>query len=92
MTTAPAEGGDPVRAVTLAYRSRELSGNRVVTYVDTLAKLYTQPQIDSMTPPPLAKEPSSWRDLPDIWMLSERFKLESNFIRADATMSRRHRS
>ena len=39
-TLAPAEGGDAVRAVTLAERACELTGNRVPTYLDTLAAAY----------------------------------------------------
>ena len=34
------EGGDPVRAVTIAQRVCELSGNRVAAHVDTLAIAY----------------------------------------------------
>jgi tetratricopeptide (TPR) repeat protein len=36
-TLAPADGGDPVRAVTLAERACELTNNRVAGYLDTLA-------------------------------------------------------
>jgi len=39
-TLAPAEGGDPVRAVTLAERACELTGKRGATYLDTLASAY----------------------------------------------------
>ncbi len=39
-TVAPAEGGDPVRAVTLAQRACELTGSREPTYLDTLAIAY----------------------------------------------------
>jgi tetratricopeptide (TPR) repeat protein len=39
-TLAPAEGGDPRRAVALAQRSCELAGNRVAAYLDTLAVAY----------------------------------------------------
>ena len=39
-TRAPAEGGDPVRAVTLAQRACELTGNRAAPYLDTLAVAY----------------------------------------------------
>jgi tetratricopeptide (TPR) repeat protein len=39
-TLAPAEGGDPVRAVTLAERACELTNNRVAGYLDTLAAAY----------------------------------------------------
>ncbi|MGD0650697.1 MAG: tetratricopeptide repeat protein [Verrucomicrobiia bacterium] len=39
-TLAPAEGGDPVRAVTLAQRACEITGNRVPAYLDTLAAAY----------------------------------------------------
>ncbi|HUI08239.1 MAG TPA: tetratricopeptide repeat protein [Verrucomicrobiae bacterium] len=39
-TRAPAEGGDPVRAVTLAERACELTNNRVAAYLDTLAIAY----------------------------------------------------
>jgi tetratricopeptide (TPR) repeat protein len=36
----PAEGGDPVRAVALAERACERSGNRAPRYLDTLAAAY----------------------------------------------------
>jgi len=39
-TLAPAEGGDPVQAVTLAQRACELTGNQVAEYLDTLATAY----------------------------------------------------
>jgi len=39
-TRTPAEGGDPVRAVTLAERACELTNNRVAAYLDTLAIAY----------------------------------------------------
>ena len=39
-TLAPTEGGDPVRAVTLAERACELTNNRVAEYLDTLAVAY----------------------------------------------------
>jgi tetratricopeptide (TPR) repeat protein len=39
-TLAPADGGDPVRAVTLAERACELTDNRVAAYLDTLAVAY----------------------------------------------------
>ena len=39
-TLAPAQGGDPIRAVSLAQRACELTGNRVATDVDTLAVAY----------------------------------------------------
>jgi tetratricopeptide (TPR) repeat protein len=39
-TLAPADGGDPVRAVTLAERACELTNNRVAEYLDTLAVAY----------------------------------------------------
>jgi tetratricopeptide (TPR) repeat protein len=39
-TLEPAEGGDPARAVTLAERACELTGNRMSAYLDTLAASY----------------------------------------------------
>jgi len=39
-TLAPAEGGDPVRAVSLAQGACELTGNKVPGYLDTLAVAY----------------------------------------------------
>ena len=39
-TLAPADGGNPVRAVTLAERDCELTKNRVAEYLDTLAAAY----------------------------------------------------
>ena len=39
-TLAPAEGGDPPRAVALAERACETAGNRVAAYWDTLAVAY----------------------------------------------------
>ena len=39
-TLAPAEGGNPVRAVTLTERACELTNNRVAAYLDTLAAAY----------------------------------------------------
>ena len=39
-TLPPVEGGDPVRAVALAQRACELTGNRVVPDLDTLAAAY----------------------------------------------------
>jgi tetratricopeptide (TPR) repeat protein len=39
-TLGPADGGDPVRAVTLAQRACELTGNRVAACLDTLAVAY----------------------------------------------------
>jgi len=39
-TQAPAVGGDPARAVALAQRACELTGNRVAPYLDTLAAAY----------------------------------------------------
>ena len=39
-TLAPADGGDPVRAVTLAERACELTNNQVAGYLDTLAVAY----------------------------------------------------
>ena len=39
-TLAPAEGGDPSRAVALAERAAEFGGNRVAPYLDTLAAAY----------------------------------------------------
>jgi tetratricopeptide (TPR) repeat protein len=39
-TLAPTDGGDPVRAVTLAERACELTNNRVAAYLDTLAVTY----------------------------------------------------
>jgi tetratricopeptide (TPR) repeat protein len=39
-TLAPADGGDPGRAVTLAQKAYELTGNRVAGYLDTLAVAY----------------------------------------------------
>ena len=37
---APADGGDPVRAVTLAERACKLTNNQVAGYLDTLATAY----------------------------------------------------
>jgi tetratricopeptide (TPR) repeat protein len=37
---APTEGGDPVRAVALAQRACELTGNSDANYLDTLAVAY----------------------------------------------------
>jgi tetratricopeptide (TPR) repeat protein len=39
-TRAPADGGDPVRAIALAQEACERAGNRVATYLDTLAAAY----------------------------------------------------
>ena len=39
-TLAPADGGDPVRAVTLAERVCQLTSGRVAPYLDTLAAAY----------------------------------------------------
>ena len=39
-TVAPAEGGDPVRAVTMAQQACELTGHRMPAYLDTLAAAY----------------------------------------------------
>jgi tetratricopeptide (TPR) repeat protein len=39
-TRAPAEGGDPIRAVALAERACKLTDNRVAAYLDTLAAAY----------------------------------------------------
>jgi spermidine synthase len=39
-TLAPAEGGDPVRAVTLAQRACKLTGNSDANCLDTLAVAY----------------------------------------------------
>ncbi len=39
-THAPSEGGDPVRAVTLAERACARTGNRAFPYLDTLAAAY----------------------------------------------------
>ncbi|HVM59936.1 MAG TPA: tetratricopeptide repeat protein [Verrucomicrobiae bacterium] len=39
-TLAPADGGDPARAVTLAERACELTHNRAAEYLDTLAVAY----------------------------------------------------
>ncbi|HVM59938.1 MAG TPA: tetratricopeptide repeat protein [Verrucomicrobiae bacterium] len=39
-TLAPANGGDPARAVTLAERACELTNNRAAEYLDTLAVAY----------------------------------------------------
>jgi len=39
-TLPPADGGDPARAVTLARRACELTGNREAPYLDTLAAAY----------------------------------------------------
>jgi tetratricopeptide (TPR) repeat protein len=39
-TQAPAEGGDPVRAVALAERTCKATDNRVASYLDTLAAGY----------------------------------------------------
>ena len=39
-TLAPADGGDPARAVTLAERACELTNNRLAPYLDTLAAAY----------------------------------------------------
>jgi protein O-mannosyl-transferase len=39
-TLAPTEGGDPVRAVPLAQRACELTGNQAAVYLDTLAIAY----------------------------------------------------
>jgi Flp pilus assembly protein TadD len=39
-TLAPTDGGDPVRAVTLAERACELTNNQVAGYLDTLAAAY----------------------------------------------------
>ncbi len=39
-TLAPAEGGDPVRAVSLAERACQLTNHRVAPYLDTLAAAY----------------------------------------------------
>jgi tetratricopeptide (TPR) repeat protein len=39
-TIAPAEGGDPIRAVTLAQRACQLTGNQVAEFIDTLAGAY----------------------------------------------------
>ena len=39
-TLAPAEGGDPVRAVGLAERACQLTSDRVAPYLDTLAAAY----------------------------------------------------
>ena len=39
-THSPAEGGDPVRAVTLAERACKLTDNKVAPYLDTLAAAY----------------------------------------------------
>jgi tetratricopeptide (TPR) repeat protein len=38
--STPTEGGDPARAVTLAKRACELSGNKVPAHLDTLAAAY----------------------------------------------------
>ncbi len=39
-TIAPTEGGDPLRAVSLAEEACQLTENRVPTYLDTLAVAY----------------------------------------------------
>ena len=39
-TLAPADGGDPLRAVTFAKRACELTGNQAAAYLDTLAVAY----------------------------------------------------
>ncbi len=39
-TLAPADGGDPVRAVTLAERACALTGHQIAPYLDTLAAAY----------------------------------------------------
>jgi len=39
-TLGPADGGDPARAVVVAQRACELTGNRVAPYLDTLAAAY----------------------------------------------------
>jgi tetratricopeptide (TPR) repeat protein len=39
-TLAPTDGGDPVRAVTLAERACQLTNNRLAPYLDTLAAAY----------------------------------------------------
>ena len=39
-TIAPTEGGDPIRAVSLAEEACQLTGNQVPTYLDTLAAAY----------------------------------------------------
>jgi tetratricopeptide (TPR) repeat protein len=39
-THAPAEGGDPMQAVSLAERACQLTGDRVAPYLDTLAAAY----------------------------------------------------
>jgi tetratricopeptide (TPR) repeat protein len=39
-TLAPAEGGDPVRAVSLAEQACQRTGDRVAPYLDTLAAAY----------------------------------------------------
>jgi spermidine synthase len=39
-TLARTDGGDPVRAVTLAERACKLTNNRVAAYLDTLASAY----------------------------------------------------
>lgn len=39
-TRSPAEGGEPVRAVTLAERACELTGSQVPAYLDTLGAAY----------------------------------------------------
>ena len=39
-TLAPAEGGDPIRAVSLAERICQLTNNRMPPYLDTLAAAY----------------------------------------------------
>jgi tetratricopeptide (TPR) repeat protein len=39
-TLPPADGGDPVQALTLAQRACELTDNRMVPYLDTLAVAY----------------------------------------------------
>jgi spermidine synthase len=39
-TLPPAEGGEPVRAVTLAERACKLTGSQMPAYLDTLAAAY----------------------------------------------------
>ena len=39
-TLRPAEGGNPIRAVALAERACQLTGNRVAAYLDTLGVAY----------------------------------------------------
>ena len=63
-TLPPTEGGDPIRAISLAQRACQLTANKSAVCADTLASAYAAAAVLTMPSPP-PRKPSIWPALTD---------------------------